>query len=79
MRIALGLQLGGAIGNLLDRLLRGTVTDFVWFSVFPAVFNMADAAISLGVALLLLDIVLEYIQGLKAQPAQPPAVPPEKA
>jgi signal peptidase II len=79
VRIALGLQLGGALGNLLDRLLRGTVTDFIWFSVFPAVFNVADGAISLGVALLLLDIVLESIHNRKAQPAQPPTLPPEKA
>ena len=79
VRIALGLQLGGALGNLLDRLLRGTVTDFIWFSIFPAVFNVADGAISLGVALLLLDIVLEYIHNRKAQSAQPPSLPPEKA
>jgi signal peptidase II len=77
VRIALGLQLGGALGNLLDRLLRGTVTDFIWFSVFPAVFNVADGAISLGVALLLLDIVLEYFRTRKAQPAPPPPAPPE--
>jgi signal peptidase II len=77
VRIALGLQLGGALGNLVDRLLRGTVTDFIWFSVFPAVFNVADGAISLGVALLLLDIVLEYFRNRKAQPAPPLATPPE--
>jgi signal peptidase II len=79
VRIALGLQLGGALGNLADRLLRGTVTDFIWFSIFPAVFNVADGAISLGVALLLLDIVLEYFRNRKAQVAPPPAAPPEKA
>jgi signal peptidase II len=79
VRIALGLQLGGALGNLADRLLHGTVTDFVWFSVFPAVFNVADGAISLGVALLLLDIVLEYFRNRKAQPAATLPVPPEKA
>jgi signal peptidase II len=78
VRIALGLQLGGALGNLADRLLRGTVTDFVWFSIFPAVFNVADGAISLGVALLLLDIVLEYFRNRKAQPAATLPVPPEK-
>jgi signal peptidase II len=79
VRIALGLQLGGALGNLADRLLRGTVTDFIWFSVFPAVFNVADGAISLGVALLLLDIVLEYFHNRKVQPAPPLATPPESA
>jgi signal peptidase II len=63
---------------LLDRLLRGTVTDFIWFGFFPAVFNVADGAISLGVALLLLDIVLEYLRNRKTQPAQPASAPPEK-
>jgi signal peptidase II len=48
-----GLILGGAAGNLLDRLSTGVVTDFVHFS-FWYVFNAADAAITVGVAALLL-------------------------
>jgi signal peptidase II len=48
-----GLILGGAAGNLLDRLSTGEVTDFVHFS-FWYVFNAADAAITVGVATLLL-------------------------
>jgi signal peptidase II len=52
VRIALALQLGGAVGNLIDRILLGTVTDFISLSTFP-VFNVADASITLGVALLL--------------------------
>jgi signal peptidase II len=78
VRLALGLQLGGALGNLIDRLVRGTVTDFVWFSIFPAVFNVADGAISLGVALLLLDIVLDYFKNRNKQPAAPLPTPPEQ-
>lgn len=81
VRIALGLQLGGALGNLTDRLVHGTVTDFIWFGFFPAVFNVADGAISLGVALLLLDMLLEYIRerktALPVAVAAPPS-PPEK-
>jgi len=56
--LALALILGGAIGNLVDRLLYGYVIDFIdvyygdWH--FP-VFNIADSAISIGAALLLLD------------------------
>ena len=48
-----GLILGGAAGNLLDRISTGEVTDYVHFS-FWYVFNAADAAITVGVALLLL-------------------------
>jgi signal peptidase II len=56
--VALGLVLGGAIGNLVDRLFRGdglldgAVVDFIDFSFF-ATFNVADAAINIGVVLLL--------------------------
>ncbi|MCB2222927.1 MAG: signal peptidase II [Actinobacteria bacterium] len=56
---ALGLVLGGALGNLLDRLFRGPgildgkVIDFVDFSFFPA-FNVADSAITIGAALAVL-------------------------
>lgn len=49
-----GLILGGAAGNLLDRLMAGEVTDYVHFS-FWYVFNAADAAITVGVAMLLLS------------------------
>ena len=56
--IAFGLVLGGAIGNLADRIFRGpgffdgAVVDFVDFSFFPA-FNVADSAVSVGAVLLL--------------------------
>lgn len=60
-RFALGLILGGAAGNLYDRLVLGSVTDFLdffWGSWhFPA-FNIADSAISAGAALLILDLWL---------------------
>ncbi len=45
---ALGLVLGGTIGNLIDRLCLGYVTDFIDFSFWPA-FNVADSAIVIGV------------------------------
>ena len=47
-----GLLLGGALGNALDRFLRGAVTDFFDFRIWP-VFNVADIGIVAGVALLL--------------------------
>ncbi len=53
LRVALALQLGGALGNLADRLLQGgQVTDYISVGRFP-VFNIADAAIFLGVVILL--------------------------
>jgi signal peptidase II len=51
IQISLGLQLGGALGNLVDRLLYGHVIDFVDFKFWP-VFNVADSSLSVGVAIL---------------------------
>jgi len=47
-----GLLLGGAIGNLIDRIVQGSVTDFVKLPLWPA-FNLADTAITFGVLALL--------------------------
>ena len=57
---ALGLVMGGAVGNLIDRVRLGAVVDFLDFSGahFPWVFNVADSGISIGVAVLLLDSLL---------------------
>lgn len=56
--VALGLVLGGAIGNFLDRLLNGEVVDFLMFNfgsyTFP-IFNVADSCIVIGVGLIILD------------------------
>jgi len=58
--VGLALLLGGATGNVTDRILHGAVTDFfeVWFGTYryPA-FNVADSAIAIGAALILLDIL----------------------
>lgn len=62
MRVALGMQLGGAVGNLIDRLVFGPVTDFISVGNF-AIFNVADASISLGVALLALLMLFEARAG----------------
>lgn len=62
MRVALGMQLGGAVGNLIDRLVFGPVTDFISVGNF-AIFNIADASISLGVALLAILMLFEARTG----------------
>jgi len=51
VQVSLGLQLGGAIGNLLDRLHYGKVIDFIDFHFWP-VFNVADSSIFIGVIIL---------------------------
>ena len=59
LRLAMSMQLAGAIGNLIDRLLHnGRVTDFISVGTFP-VFNVADASISLGTVILLLGVFLQ--------------------
>ena len=59
--LALGLIIGGAVGNIVDRLRFGAVADFLDFHIgayhWPA-FNLADASITVGIALLLIDALL---------------------
>ena len=57
--VAVGLVLGGAIGNVIDRIRFGAVADFIDVSrlYFPWVFNVADSAISIGIGLLLIDML----------------------
>ncbi len=58
VRVSLGLQLGGALGNLFDRLKFGYVIDFIDFKIWP-VFNLADSAIVVGVAILAFHLLRE--------------------
>jgi len=52
----LGMQLGGAFGNLLDRITQGYVVDFVdFYHIWPNIFNIADSCITIGVILLILS------------------------
>lgn len=55
LRLALAMQLSGALGNLIDRIHQGYVTDFISVGTF-AVFNVADASISVGTAIMLLGL-----------------------
>ena len=60
--VSIGLIIGGAIGNLIDRLQFGAVADFLdfyaWGTHWPA-FNLADSAITIGAAVLILDSLFE--------------------
>ncbi len=76
VRLALGLQLGGALGNLVDRLRQGYVVDFFDFNFWPmqdwALFNVADSAIVVGVFLLAFTMLREDLEA-----REPEAAPPE--
>lgn len=67
-RISFGILLGGMIGNLIDRLLYGTVTDYLAFNFFSysfPVFNFADIGITIGVLLIIVMTILEEINIIK--------------
>jgi signal peptidase II len=74
VRLALGLQMGGALGNLTDRLMHDMhVTDFVSVGRF-AVWNVADASISVGTAILILGVWLDERKQKQAEiPIEDPA------
>lgn len=55
LKIALSMQFGGAVGNLIDRFTLGHVTDFISIGNF-AVFNIADASVTMGVGIMILGL-----------------------
>lgn len=73
LQLALAVTMGGILGNFIDRIVRGFVVDFIEFHVHDSfywpTFNVADSAITVGIALLLLDTVINP----EEQPA--PSVP----
>ena len=77
LKVAMSLQLAGAAGNLVDRLLMGKVTDFISVGSFP-VFNVADASITIGVVVLLLGVWVKEQQERRAA-AQPAAASNDEA
>ncbi len=73
-RFALSLVIGGAIGNLIDRVRWGAVADFLDFSGlgFPWVFNIADCAVVTGAGLLMLDMFLTPDKDKEKDPEKEP-------
>lgn len=65
--IALGLISGGAFGNLIDRAVKGKVTDFISFKYFAPVFNVADSAIVVGA--FLLGFLILFFKGDRQKPS----------
>lgn len=78
LAVGLSLVLGGALGNVIDRVMHGYVVDFIFFHwrswYFPA-FNIADTAISIGAGCLLIDAFRESGQEKKAARKAPDASP----
>ena len=76
VRTSMGLLLGGAVGNLIDRFVLGHVTDFLDVGAWP-VFNLADSSIVTGV--IILAVVYLFPNFLAARPQPDAAGPPEPA
>ena len=70
--VGMGLVIGGALGNVIDRVIHGRVFDFLDFSGlgFPWIFNVADSAITIGMIMLAWDA---FFANRKAAPPQGPA------
>ena len=58
-KILWAMIFAGGIGNLIDRVFLGYVTDMISFKIFPPVFNVADIFVTLGCAFLLLELIIE--------------------
>lgn len=75
VRVALALVFGGAVGNLIDRLLYGQVVDFIEFGVgefrWP-VFNVADSAVTIGMILLMVLVLTDHRDELSEAGTVPP-------
>jgi signal peptidase II len=73
--IGLGLIIGGALGNAVDRLAHGAVVDYLDLHAFGRhffVFNLADAAINVGVALLIVDLLITPSAPIGGSEGRPP-------
>lgn len=69
VQAGIGLGLGGAVGNMVDRVRTGMVTDFIQVPLIP-VFNVADTAIVVGVALLMWGTLFAHGRAADGAPAQ---------
>ncbi len=76
MRVSMAMLLGGATGNLVDRIHQGHVTDFISVGNFP-VFNVADASISMGVAILFVSMWFQERGRLRSEQAEEAAPRPD--
>lgn len=71
VKVSLSLMLGGAVGNLVDQFTLGFVTDFIAVGRFP-IFNVADSCVTIGVGLMLLDMIIKEKTGSKTDTEEKP-------
>ncbi|MBO7375625.1 MAG: signal peptidase II, partial [Clostridia bacterium] len=73
LTVSLGLVLGGGIGNMIDRIFLGDVTDFLDFYLIPVwkwIFNVADACACVGAGLLMLYLIADTVRSEKEERAK---------
>lgn len=70
-QLAMGGILGGAIGNIIDRIRQGFVTDFVHVTWFPGIFNVADSAITVSIIALVIVSLRDEFEPTKKETEQP--------
>lgn len=78
IRVALGMQLGGAIGNLIDRIRVGEVTDFIDVGRFPT-FNVADSSITISIVAVLIFFALQEVEDARKPPDRATETPSDAA
>ncbi|MFA1822904.1 signal peptidase II [Virgibacillus oceani] len=66
LQTGVALYVGGAIGNAIDRILFGQVTDFIHFSFRDGIPNLADYALVFGVGLIIVDVVIVWVRKRRA-------------
>ena len=71
LKVALSMQFGGAVGNLIDRFTIGHVTDFISIGNF-AVFNVSDASVTVGVGIMILGLWIQEKREKKKKSLQDP-------
>ena len=79
-RVSCAFIIAGGIGNMIDRVLFGEVTDFIYFKLIDfAIFNVADSFVCIGAGMLVLSLILELVaesRAAKARKAEKAVEPP---
>ena len=69
LRIGLALIIGGALGNMIDRIFAGEVLDFVQSAIRPGVFNVADVMVNAGMIISLIGVIIQRPEQSPGEPS----------